>query len=397
MVKAPKESLYWGFSFLFWALFFGRGVLPTGGYDAFLLISSASMFLISEKKVPFKNISIVFFAITSFLLLGFISFLIQDDPKYPEALKTMYLYMVPIVSIIFVCFSPGRLIGVWVRVLAVFLIVQSIFFCFVYLVNAAGVDFVGLSVYKRSGFQRLSGFMGSPNYFGVAFVTSYLCYSLMRNRLGMKVYVSLEILVRVCVILTFSRAAIISILFYDILRILIASKIRFSMKRVSLSIFVAAVAMGSLYVVFKDDYESIYEKISATVEYRVEDLGSSGSGRFDIWEEAGEHLENTKYALIGVGPGQYFGMQNVDNQTHNSYMKLIVESGVIGFLLYILWLGVVLYGVVSNNMRLELAAFLTILLFSMGNDVFLTKGFSLLAATILLFLVEREGVDEQRA
>ena len=397
MVNGSRYMLHCVGAVIFWFLFFCRGVFPTGLYDLFLL-SAVFLLLFGSWSGNFlKEISVILAVLTGFLLLGFISLVMQDVPDLQVASKTMYLYIVPVVSALFLSFSSRDFVEVWVRILGRFLLFQCLMFFVVYLINASGMSFLDFVVYRRSGFLRLQGFMGSPNYFAISLFSSYLVYSLLRKKLSIESNACLEIFVRVGVFLAFSRAAIIAFVFYDVLRIAFFSQLSVIAKGfIGFCVFVLAVFLCANFF-FKDATEKIYEKLSITVEYRVQDLVTSGSGRFDIWDEAGEYLGYAKYALIGVGPGQYFGMQGVDNQTHNSYMKLIVEHGVIGFFLYMSWLAFLMYGLITKKMRFEQAAFLSILVFSIGNDVFLTKGFSLFIAAIVFVLVNAGAADEFRS
>ena len=391
MVKVDLKAPYLVAALIFWVLFFARGVFPTGVYDLFLVAMVFLLFVFMKGEGDFRFMACLFFFMAIFYVLGFLSIIIESSPNWPVALKTLYLYFVPVLSAWGVFFMQKRMVEAWVRVLGVVLFVQCVAFVFLYLANASGFSFLDEVVYQRSGFIRLQGFMGSPNYFSISVVTTFFLYSILCYRFSVKKSFIFGFFFRLCVLASFSRAAIIAVLFYDFMSLLYRYRFSQYFKGGMVAFFVVALffSMGGFFSDKGD--KGRFEKIAGTLEYRLNDLSESGSGRFEIWSEAGVYLENSKYALLGVGPGQYFGMQDVDNQTHNSYIKLVVENGFLGFFVYFIWFFALVVVLVNRRMWVELQALLAVMLFAVGNDVFVTKGFALLVAVIVMLIAKGGG------
>ena len=76
----------------------------------------------------------------------------------------------------------------------------------------------------------------------------------------------------------------------------------------------------------------------ATVVFRFIDTAETGDmsvGRVDVWLKAFSMFDN--HSLVGIGWGQYVNQGGWFWNIHNIYIQLLVETGIIGFIIYCGW------------------------------------------------------------
>ena len=76
----------------------------------------------------------------------------------------------------------------------------------------------------------------------------------------------------------------------------------------------------------------------ATVVFRFIDTAETGDmsvGRVDVWLKAFSMFGN--HSLVGIGWGQYVNQGGWFWNIHNIYIQLLVETGIIGFIIYCGW------------------------------------------------------------
>ena len=76
----------------------------------------------------------------------------------------------------------------------------------------------------------------------------------------------------------------------------------------------------------------------ATVVFRFIDTAETGDmsvGRVDVWLKAFSMFG--KHSLVGIGWGQYVNQGGWFWNIHNIYIQLLVETGIIGFIIYCGW------------------------------------------------------------
>jgi O-antigen ligase len=181
-------------------------------------------------------------------------------------------------------------------------------------------------------FDRIKGFFKDPNVFGpyLVIVAVYALLRLQSAALSRKiVWAGVCLISTLGVLLSFSRAAwanygvTIGVFFaLD----LFANKTKRSGRRVILVAVVMAILAGAVY------YATTIPQVGEVVAYRSE-IQSYDSDRFATHEAALRlGLDNP----LGVGPGQSFRLLNY--ATHNLYLRVFSENGVIGFLALILFM-----------------------------------------------------------
>lgn len=80
----------------------------------------------------------------------------------------------------------------------------------------------------------------------------------------------------------------------------------------------------------------IYNYLPGTIYSRLFDLSTyeGGSGRIFIWENAFELFSKGVYPLIGAGWGSFYGYNDIYSVVHNTFLSMLVEVGLLGFLLF---------------------------------------------------------------
>lgn len=94
------------------------------------------------------------------------------------------------------------------------------------------------------------------------------------------------------------------------------------------SIFSVVIILGIIYFFpnFVDRFMTIEENINE----------SGGSGRFYLWGEALKIF--SEHPLLGVGAGQTRLYSAINHESHNLYLQMLCETGIVGFFLFLfLW------------------------------------------------------------
>lgn len=181
-------------------------------------------------------------------------------------------------------------------------------------------------------YDRVKGFFKDPNVFGpyLVIVSAYALLRLQSSAFGRKiVWAGLCLISTLGVLLSFSRAAwanyAVTIGLFFVLD-LFTSRSKRSGRRVILVVLVIGILAAAVY------YATTIPQVGDVVAYRTE-IQSYDTDRFATHEAAFQlGLSNP----LGVGPGQSFRLLNY--ATHNLYLRVFSENGVIGFFALMLFL-----------------------------------------------------------
>nr|PMJ88198.1 hypothetical protein BCU14_25290 [Vibrio lentus] len=136
-----------------------------------------------------------------------------------------------------------------------------------------------------------------------------------------------------------------------------------------------------------------------TISYRVDDLlNGGGSGRFEIWALGLEFITSKiEYIFFGVGPNQFGDMSKllgIDNTTHNSYLRLLFELGILGLIVFILLI-IYMFNSLKNIPSIyRYTAFFALMISWLSNDFILNKETWLFFAVLMTYN-QRVGSNDQ--
>ncbi|MBC1793066.1 O-antigen ligase family protein [Listeria booriae] len=176
------------------------------------------------------------------------------------------------------------------------------------------------------GFARLMGLTNDPNIFvfiNMLFIAYFLTHrEKWWNLLG-------GFIVILCVMLTLSRGAIISLVIVLMLCLLVGSlKSKLLMIIGSVVFFFIA---NFFFIQFME--VSLWELMVERFDTVGED---GGSGRFDIWSDGLVYFLNKP--LLGIGSFNFQGYHSfADGKAifmHNSFLEILVETGIVGMIFY---------------------------------------------------------------
>lgn len=177
------------------------------------------------------------------------------------------------------------------------------------------------------GSYRLTGSIDDPNIFGIF---ASLIYGISFHKLvcGGKKYLISLLMVIACILLTWSRGALLAVVAFNILYIIKFKGARYKSLIVNLIIF-AVFSAGVLFWMNNTSAD-----IRNNIEMRMQDV--SGSERIDIWLDALEVFEDFPVSGIGLNNFREYNLNLFSDErlVHNAYLEVIVEEGMTGFLIF---------------------------------------------------------------
>lgn len=218
--------------------------------------------------------------------------------------------------------------------------------------------------YIRDGGVRASGLMVNPNYFAYMCLIFFLIFSLIfTTSIYRNVILFLLVLL---IILSFSRGVTAALIVYFLFRV-------FSFK----AIVYFLIFMIFSFIVMKlgkFDLDILY----STFEYRIENLKSGDvSGRSDVWILGfQEWFNHIKDVLFGFGFNNFqsrLRYYNVENTTHNSYLRMLYEFGILGFLILMFYYISFFVKISGVKWDVKIIFLIPISLAWLSNDFFINK------------------------
>ncbi|WP_161595850.1 O-antigen ligase family protein [Deferribacter desulfuricans] len=182
---------------------------------------------------------------------------------------------------------------------------------------------------------RLIGTFSDPNFFVLANTFFFYYLLFMKKNLFEKLTF---IIIVINIILTFSRGGIISLsivlIIYFVVNLIIVIIRNFKIKKFFLKhLFFFIFLVG--IIVFLINEDTLFKEMFIK---RINSL-SEGSGRLEIWLHGLNFFYNN--FLLGIGLYNFLPYNihyyNNYHYMHNTYLEVLVETGIVGFILYILF------------------------------------------------------------
>ena len=353
---------------------------------AYMLFSAFILFF--QRALGKVRIDIFDWVFIVFIIYGGITVLIAQDP-----ISTMRMFLGAIISygssmiIRGIIQSKTRFMYVLPKVIVTYswIIVSLSLFLYLYqlislqvpLYTVNNTSYLGLVIERNM--PRLTGLSNDPNIF--AFSMALPFWWLNKNRGNSKSYHVLYFAICLCIILTLSRSAI--IIYGFLLIVAMLSKPKNLLK--SFRLFVAfGIVSLFVYVIFVAKWE---EFLLPILRSRYESAGT-GSGRFELWQIGLEIFKSNP--VFGIG-WYNFLFYNVSyyggtNYAHNTFLEVLVELGVVGFLLYLAFHTSVILKFYRLNFKPKylLYTYFTMVLFMNTLSVIINETFFLTLALISL-------------
>ncbi len=130
-----------------------------------------------------------------------------------------------------------------------------------------------------------------------------------------------------CLLFTFSRGAYVGFVI-GLITIGIVHQ-----KKYLVVVLVLAIAWGTLVPV------AVRERIMMTYDEDSGQVDSSAQDRLDIWRDAVNLIQADPLIGKGFNTYEYMGRVQFFRDTHNFYVKILVEMGIAGFVLFLMLLG----------------------------------------------------------
>jgi len=239
-------------------------------------------------------------------------------------------------------------------------------------------------------YPRLIGLLDDPNIF--IFYNTLFFFWYLTNLKGFKNSIGF-ILCIITSLLTFSRGGLVALILVVLLYMLLANlSKKIQMMAVSL------VCLVSIYVVASFIQVDLNEVISS----RIDDFSTDGgSGRFELWSQAINYFMSNP--LIGIGAfnfSHYYAFDyNIEPFVHNTYLEVLVESGIIGFLFYFSFLLLLIIKLFRTEMHKE-KPFIVLTLFAfllqmLSLSLIINEAFFCYLAIAFKYIsvYERKGVE----
>ncbi|MEZ8698459.1 O-antigen ligase family protein [Vibrio lentus] len=261
--------------------------------------------------------------------------------------------------------------------------------CFFTIIAFFGILDIPQLLYTRGGSDRAYGLIGNPNYFSYLIFINFMLVTLFSHLFSKRVIIILLFIFLLAIISSLSRGVLIATLVFTVV---------YYGKRLSTRylILTISVVIVSAFFFLSDPGN---DRIMETISYRVDDLlNGGGSGRFEIWALGLEFITSKiEYIFFGVGPNQFGDMSKllgIDNTTHNSYLRLLFELGILGLIVFILLI-IYMFNSLKNIPSIyRYTAFFALMISWLSNDFILNKETWLFFAVLMTYN-QRVGSNDQ--
>jgi O-antigen ligase len=211
----------------------------------------------------------------------------------------------------------------------------------------------GLQDPGAMGYAGVNGLAAFEAQFA-AFAAALACFE--RKRLWKIGYIALAAVSCFCLMYSLSRggylALIAGFLFLGIVRLR--------------KLLVLMVVFGLVWTSVVPN--AVRERVAMTYDSKGGGLDHSSETRVNLWEDAMTVFDNNAAVGTGFNTYAYMGRIGIYKDTHNYFVKVLVETGILGFLLFLalllrfLWTGLLLYWMgrdpLSKALGLGLAAWM---------------------------------------
>lgn len=251
--------------------------------------------------------------IIAFVLISLLSsFLNRTSPHY------LSRYLAFSVTYILICkfqissFENDFLKDIFSVAMSVYAILTS----YSYIYNPITTNYIHSDV-------LLFGTLMDPNYVSIPFVAAAnLCLYRIFERKDLVMNIAMLIVNLLALLCAASRGAVVALLISIILHFLLAKKLN-----VSKLITIGIIMLILYYLVLPVVLGSFGEQFNRMSDFGFED----DNGRFELWGNAFELFLSKP--LLGIGLG---GMvDTMGHASHNTYMQVLTETGLLGFVLFL--------------------------------------------------------------
>lgn len=339
-----------------------RGLLPNGLAEIIYLIFVAILFLwrpiVSRNQRVFLILSLLF--PSAFLVSHLFSQSQSESFGYLMAIFFNSLLFFTIPMVFYAAMKSQLKMFVRVSGLVGFFAAASLFLF--YFGNSVFADYL----YIRGFYARSSGFLGAPNYFGLAMLVSFFISVITWRRTNWGAwYIGLTGLGLAA---SLSRGAILGFFIFLFVIFLFEQRSRaLTLKSLLylaiLSTTVLAISPGH-----------VTSSLQGLILRRLQDEGGGGQSRLRAAQSAIEAFGRGN-VIIGAGRAPYAAINSDGQPPHNSYVTILLDGGLLGLLVFGLTLFLVFLVSVcfypANVYPLAIFASLSVIAFT--NDFFLTK------------------------
>lgn len=210
--------------------------------------------------------------------------------------------------------------------------------------SPGGVEITSYGLLLDRDYPRLIGLLEDPNIF-IFYNTLFFSFYLT-NLKGVKHSVGF-ILCVITSLLTFSRGGIVALVLIVILYMILAGL----SKKIKM-IIATPLCLIVLYAAGSFSQIDVNEIITS----RITDFSTDGgSGRFELWDQALYYF--TSHPLFGIGAFNFSDYYEFDHNiklyVHNTYLEVLVESGIIGFIFYLSFLLMLIISLVKARLHVK--------------------------------------------
>ncbi len=240
-----------------------------------------------------------------------------------------------------------------------------------YAYYALSVPFLVISEgYVHQG--RFAGFVGSPTIYA-GYITLLFVISSLRLKITSLKYICLYVLTFGLVYITKTRLLLVFLILFPILRELVSRKLWLTKKRLFLIFYGITFSIYPLYVLIYN-----WLPVLVALRYGKKEDTSFGLRNYLFISSKDEFFRGTTSELLFGKGNEYsrnfvYELMKIDYMPHNDYLRLLIDWGVLGFILF----SVFLYKIAIKNVYTLFIA-LTYMVLFYSNMIFNLFLFSLL-------------------
>lgn len=179
--------------------------------------------------------------------------------------------------------------------------------------------------------NRLGNYLNSNQIAWIALLVLFSSFIIIKKRY---LHIILTGIVFILIVMTASKKALLSFLFFFGLKYLLSSRMSI-FKRVSVIAVLSIIIAFMTPILMKNTY--LGERIQRSVEknQNAEDDSELFDGRANFYLKGIEFLEDRP--LVGIGLTNFLVIGDMDEEAHSEYVIQFAELGVIGFILFLLF------------------------------------------------------------
>lgn len=273
-----------------------------------------------NKSNKIKSILIYEYMLLTFILISFFISIFKFDKVGEDAFLNIFKLIISFLylNVFYIILKRDKedflfMIKIWVYNT----VVNSIIGIVAFIVNEVGIE----TIFMYG--NRLKGSFEDPNLYACyLFIGFGLCIYL--KELKKENILSIEIIVIIiAILLTGSRGALVTL---GCIALILLMKLK-RKNKIGIIIIISLLVI----IAFKTGF---FE----TILNRVEFLGDKGDVRFKLWEIGFKLSLLNPFFGVGIGnfiyAGNYIFDENISNLTHNTYLNILSENGVIVFLIF---------------------------------------------------------------